>query len=239
MTFGNFGKVGNRFSADDERFLSSVKTRLSKKGHRADLHLADSFVDEGRQFIEIGYHPNVGKPSEVEIRAFTEVYFPQMKIDWGTLKTAENRIQISLISNSERIPVEDFSKIPPAFEAIGTGIYKDASSGSVWNLEKSGDGLVLIRQKEEVLPEDLKNFEDVRIGDRVLTPLGHGEVVDKAARNVTVKFAQGDVREFAPRDIKAFYNQNQEKAYLKDYYSKAYGIKDFADDLVKDYGRAR
>ena len=237
MSLGRFGKVGNKYSANDQEFLTRVKDRYASKGFRADLHLMDSKVEDVKQEISVGFHPTLGQPTLTEIKAFVTVNFPNMNPDWRTLRPGDGYIKVAIESNADRILVEDYSKIPPAFKSIGTAMYKEASSGSIWALNKEGDSLVLVRQSEEVAPEDIKAFEAVKIGDFVLTPLGKGEVLAKSASKVSVKLAENVIRDFSPRDITAQYDLNKERSMLTDYYTKAYGIPEFAKALTEDYGR--
>lgn len=234
MKIGQFGKVGNKFSADDATFLDRIKSRLASRGHRADLHLVSN--KQGSNHVTIGFHDHVGTPTEVEIKAFVAANFPELKIDWRTLSRTANTVELELVDDSEKLPVESLDKIPPAFTAMGTCLYKEAGTEAVWNLQKDGENLVLVRQRPEFSPSDMASFQNIKVGDYVLTTLGRGEVVDKVASALTVKFASGDVREFAPHEIKAHYDASKEKKMLKEYYTKAYGDAAFAEALTKDYG---
>lgn len=165
--------------------------------------------------------------------------------------------------NDERIIVASVNRVPPEFSPIGTGLFRrEGDDHHIWALERSSDGqFALVRKVEERVDPvygDLPEFsraasagepERIRIGARVRTPNGFGTVADiDRAGNVLVDMPRGARQLYRksqvivdpvtkdpglPPQQKGSYKLSEETAWMVDYYTAAYGDRDFAEQLVK------
>lgn len=235
-------KVNRDTTESTREVLSAVKKHLAGRGYRADLRfVAKSNPASTKVMAEVRYRSDLGYPAEKDLLAITAQEAPQYDIVWEAIDVNPDLgvVYLDLEPSVETVPVASVNSIPDEFISIGAGVYKKAADNSdsimeIWNLQKTDDGLALIRSNEdmEISAED---DGEIKAGQVVDTPSGPGVV--KRLDDLGNAFVQigKNLRHVAQSDMQP-YDVNKEKQKLIDYYTAVYGDANFAQALTEEYG---
>lgn len=232
-------KVNRHQNLATKEALSAVRDKLRERGYRADLQLSVKPGFKGRASAEVRFEPTLGHPDENDLMTLVAQEVPDYEISWDTVNVDPSLgvIYLNLEPSVEVVPVKSMSDIPSEFVALGTALYKRASSPSgdayeIWSLKKTDGGLALFNTKEQVVTAEETTGH--RAGDVVNTPHGPGKIVRfDDLGNAFVQVGK-NLRLVAEKDMQD-YSITKERSKLFDYYAQLYG-EEFANALVKEYG---
>lgn len=235
-------KISHRVNRDktelQDTFVSGLKDALASRGHRADLAISTEAKSTlGTFTASVGFDPQLGHPSESDLVTVVAQAYPTHEVDWE-LADVDSDLGIVLLSlkpSTEVVPVNSINEIPPEFVAIGTGLYKravDETVSEVWTLKRSDDGLILTRNEEDI---DVTAEENqLKAGDIANTPYGPGRILRFDELGNAFVQVGNTKRLVAGKDL-GMYSVERERKKLTDYFAEAYGDKEFAQALTKDY----
>ena len=208
--------------------------RREERGYRVDLHLEGSQkINSRKQMIRIGFDPQLGQPGDEDVDGFVRVSFPGFSVNWKRANYDPSGFEAEIRYREEAVPVASLKDIPAGFMRKATATYmKKEADGqfSVWRLEKSADGLLLVRDQDEQMiePEAAEGMEN----HLVRTPEGNGIVIQIIGDKATVRMANGNDKEFGIEKLST-YDISKERSELVDYYTKAYGDPEYAKELAE------
>jgi hypothetical protein len=241
-------KISHRTNVDQtelaHQFFSSLEKTLAKRGYRADLQIStDARSTKGRFTACVKFAKDLGKPDEVDLLALVAQNYPTHQIDWPLIQIdqVEGVVIMPLEPSVEVVPIASLNAIPPEFKPIGTALYLRAADASgkvheVWTLKKDPDhGLMLYRNQDD-LEVTADNSAELRAGDAVNTPHGPGRIMRfDDGGNAFVQI--GNQKRLVAKTDMTPYKKEKEEKKLVDLYTQIYGDAQFAQELVKDYGR--
>lgn len=234
-------KISHRLNRDKtelkDTFVTGLKNALAARGHRADLQLStDAKSTLGTFRASVSFDPQLGHPSDKDLTTVVAQSHPNHDIEWE-LTDVDSELGIILLTlepSQEVIPVSSINEIPPEFVSIGTGLYKravDSTVNEVWSLKRTDDGLILSRNEGDL---DVTADEGLKAGDIANTPYGPGKIIRFDELGNAFVQVGNNTRLVAAKDI-GMYSVEQERKKLTDYFAEAYGDKEFANALTKDY----
>lgn len=220
------------------QFVSGLRAALAKRGYRADLSIAtDARSTMGKFAASVAFNPELGHPAEEDLVTLVAQAYPDHEIDWGMAEVDSDQglVMLMLQPAQEVIPVNSIASIPPEFKAIGTGLYKravDSTVSEIWSLKKTSDGLALYRNESDIEVNAEEN--ELKAGDIANTPYGPGRIVRFDSDGNAFVQVGNQKRLVAAKDL-GMYSIEKEKGKLTDYFAQAYGDREFAEALTKDY----
>lgn len=217
---------------DHRKIAASYKSQMEKRGYRADM-IVEGQVSRGMKKISvrIGFDSKMGRPTDQQVESLVASKFPGHDIDWSTASFDEHGFVATIRPRVDRIPVESTKNIPAGFVRVAAATYtrKQADSFSVWQLEKGGEGLELVRVSDESVQPESTVLPAV--GRFVHTPDGDGIIASIKGSKVQVRAFDGTEHEHELKAVN-LYKPEEEKSKLIEYYTKAYGDPEYARKLV-------
>ena len=231
---------------------------------RSDMHIVDMReIDAMKCNALIGYEGHIGaEPTLSQVERFVEATFHgkiHAQSATAQLHPADNAVSVCLTMHADTRPVFDATVMK---RVAGNG-YFDTSTGYIWQVRDDGNKKFLVRQSDENIADLVEakmsrntrkdaNFAKVRQaapmltkGDRVrffdgTLPM-NGEVKSLSPDTATIS-ANGKSYTVA-RD--AVFNVVQradsfvstDKKDLNDYFARAFGNKEFADQMTNKMSR--
>lgn len=251
---------GNKFSADQERFLDNLAAGLRTRGYRADIKASrQPYVSEGQHYLDVEFSSFLGHPKFEHLQAFVADQLPQCEIRRDDINLVSSTLlRVGIQVKEDRIPLTSARAVPPAFKSIGTGLYRKAGDDhSIWALENDGNGgYSLVRKRgeesEPVFGELPRTASaELSVGDRVKTPDGIGRLLsfDRAGNPIVdldggrFLYRRAQVIKDMPTSVPGLppdhrsnefhkFRRSREQSYEADFYAKVFGDSEFANQLV-------
>jgi len=244
-----------------DKIIKKLGTKVKSSGlpTRGDLYISDSHpIDPIKCRVLVAYNQQVGDPTINQLENFIEYTFGgkvHAQTASAELHKAEGAISCICTLNTATRPLTDSS----ALRRIAGDTFSDDNTGNIWRVVDDGGQKYLMRQTTDNITDIVEarqihrsrheaSFNTIRtaapiptVGDQVkfMSPdniLLFGEVTKLSDDSAVVK-ANGQSIKIDRQAIIQITDRSKsevadQKNQLQDYFAKAYGSQEFAEELT-------